>query len=333
MATSGTISTTTFNTRRLIDQAFRRCRLPAEAITSEMQDYAKDALYLLLSELANNRVPSWCIEEVVLPMYENNPDVTLPIGTVEVLNANYRVLSQLEPDADNITVTATEYKVDFATSLTTTATVNTVGIKWNAAAVPLTFQVSNDDLSWTTVGTITPAAVAGEWTWYDIEAAKAYQYFRITSTSTIYYTRVYLGTSPQEIPLGVLNRDTYVVQSNKVFPGRPNSYWFQRDRAQPVMHLWPAPNAAAEEAQLVIWRHRHIMDVGTLQQEIEVPQRWLEAIAAGLAARVAGQTPQVDINLVGVLDQKAQAALYAAWNGDNDGSPTFYQPTIGVYTK
>jgi hypothetical protein len=324
MATSGTISTTTFNTRRLIDQAFRRCRLPAEAITSEMHDYAKDALYLLLSELANNRVPSWCIEQLVLPMYENNPDIVLPVGTVEVLNANYRVMSEIDTSP---TVTSTTYTVS------TPAIINTVGIKWNAAAVPLTFQVSNDDLSWFTVGAATPTAAAGEWTWYDIEAAKAYQYFRITSTSTIYYTQVYLGTTPQEIPLGVLNRDTYVVQGNKVFPGRPNSYWFQRDRAQPVMHLWPAPNAAAEEAQLIVWRHRHIMDVGTLQQEVEVPQRWLEAIAAGLAAKLAMQTPQVDANLIGVLDQKAQLALYTAWNGDNDGSSTYYQPTIGVYNR
>jgi hypothetical protein len=75
------------------------------------------------------------------------------------------------------------------------------------------------------------------------------------------------------------------------------------------------------------------MDVGTLQQEIEVPQRWLEAIIAGLAARVAAETPTVDINLIPVLEQKYGVALQKAYDGDNDGSPSYFQPRIGVYTR
>ena len=82
MATSGTISTTIFNTRRVIDTAFRRCRLPAQKISSEMQDYAKDALHLILSNIANDKPPSWCIERVVLPIYRGEPTVELPLGTV-----------------------------------------------------------------------------------------------------------------------------------------------------------------------------------------------------------------------------------------------------------
>jgi hypothetical protein len=85
MAVSGSISTTSFNANRVVDTAFRRCRLPAQAITSEMQQYALDALYLLLSEMANTRTPSWCIDKLILPMYENEPRVELPQGTVEVL--------------------------------------------------------------------------------------------------------------------------------------------------------------------------------------------------------------------------------------------------------
>lgn len=333
MAVSGTISTTTFNTNKVVDQAFRRCRLPAQAITSEMQAYATDLLYLFLSSLANKKPPSWCIEQLILPMYQNQQDITLPIGTVEVLNANYRNLQELEPPEDGVTQTTTMYKVDFATATTTEVTVSTVGVKWAAAAVDLTFQVSDDDLAWTTVGTQTTAASAGEWTWTDIFGALAYRYFRITATSTISATEIYLGNLPQEIPMGALNRDTYVAQSNKIFPGRPTNYWFQRDRQNPIMHLWPAPNVAAEHAQLVVWRHRHIMDVGALQQEIEVPQRWMEAIISKLAAAVAAETPSVDAQLIPLLEQKAMMALQEAWDGDNDGSPTYIQPYIAGYTK
>ena len=327
MAFSGNISGTTFNALKVVDTAFRRCRMPAQAITAEMQSYALEALYLFLSELANVKTPSWCIEKVILPFYENQPVVALPIGTVEVLNANYRVLQLMTP---------TSY-VDLANSYTAyfedASVITTVGVKWAATAVPLTFAVSNDNATWVTVGTSSASASAGQITWTDISAALAYNYFRVSASSPISYTTLTLGNMPQEIPFGVLNRDTYVAQSNKVFPGRPNSYWFQRDIPEPVMHIWPAPFSAAEQAQLIVWRHRQIMDTQNLQQDVEVPQRWLEAIVSGLAAKVAAETPAVDVNLIAPLEMKSAAATQRAFDGDNDGSPTFINPGIGCYTR
>lgn len=325
MAYSGNIGGTTFNALKVVDHAFRRCRLPAQAITAEMQSYALDSLYLMLSEMANIKTPSWCIEKLVLPMYQNQPIVTLPVGTVEVLNLNYRVL---QPVTGSTVVTSNSYTVNF----TSATTVNTVGVKWTAAAVPLTFEVSTDGLVWVSVGTQTTTASAGQITWTDIDPALPYQYFRITSVSAINYSEITLGNLPQEIPLGQLNRDGYVNQSNKVFPGRPSSYYFLRDLPEPVVYLWPAPFVAAEQAQLVLWRHRQIMDTENLQQEIEVPQRWLEAITNGLAARVASETPAVDPAIVGVLEQRAAMSMQRAWDGDNDGSPIQINPGIRVYT-
>lgn len=88
MAFSGTISTTTFNTNKVVDHAFRRCRISAQRVTAEMQDIALDLLYLSLSEMASVKTPSWCIEKLILPFYVGQPIVTLPLGTEEVLNAN-----------------------------------------------------------------------------------------------------------------------------------------------------------------------------------------------------------------------------------------------------
>jgi len=326
MAYSGNVSGTTFNALKVVDHAFRRCRLPAQAITAEMQTYALDSLYLMLSELANIKTPSWCIEQLILPMYENQPLITLPPGTVEVLNLNYRVLQLL----DGATVTtSTSYTVNF----TTQTVVNTVGIKWSAAAVPVNFQVSTNGSSWTTVGTSSVTASAGEITWTDISGALAYAYFRIVATSgTLNYSEITLGNLPQQIPLGQLNRDSYVNQSNLQFPSRPSSYYFQLDLPEPVVYLWPAPFSAAEQAQLILWRHRQIMDTENLQQEVEVPQRWLQAIVDGLASKVAAETPQVDVALMPILDQRAAVSMQRAWDGDNDGSPIQINPGIRAYT-
>ena len=326
MAYSGNVSGTTFNALKVVDHAFRRCRLPAQAITAEMQTYALDSLYLMLSELANIKTPSWCIEQLILPMYENQPLITLPPGTVEVLNLNYRVLQLL--DGASVT-TSTSYTVNF----TTQTVVNTVGIKWSAAAVPVNFQVSTNGSSWTTVGTSSVTASAGEITWTDISGALAYAYFRIVATSgTLNYSEITLGNLPQQIPLGQLNRDSYVNQSNLQFPSRPSSYYFQRDLPEPVVYLWPAPFSAAEQAQLILWRHRQIMDTENLQQEVEVPQRWLQAIVDGLASKVAAETPQVDVALMPILDQRAAVSMQRAWDGDNDGSPIQINPGIRAYT-
>ena len=326
MAYSGNIGGTTTNALKVVDHAFRRCRLPAQAITAEMQSYALESLRFMLNELANIKTPSWCIEKLILPMYQNQPLVTLPAGTVEVLNLNYRTLQLLSGAS---VTTATSYTVDF----TTQTTVSTVGIKWAATAVPVTFQVSTNGLVWITVGTSDAAASAGEITWTDISGALPYNYFRITASSPLNFSAIELGNLPQEIPLGQLNRDSYVNQSNKVFPGRPSNFYFQRDLPEPVVYLWPAPFSAAEQAQLILWRHRQIMDTENLQQQVEMPDRWQEAIINGLAARMAAETPAVDAQLIPILEQKAAISQQRAWDGDNDGSPIQINPGIGAYTK
>ena len=161
MAFSGNIGGTSFNALKVVDHAFRRCRLPAQSITPEMQSYALDSLYMMLSELANIRTPSWCIEKLILPMYENQPVVSLPVGTVDVLNLNYRTI---QVASGNVTTTATSYAVDFSTA----TIVNTVGIEWAAVAVPVTFEVSADSVTWVTVGTSSATATSGQITWTDI---------------------------------------------------------------------------------------------------------------------------------------------------------------------
>lgn len=327
MAVSNSISQTTFNTRKVVDHAFRRCRISAQRVTAEMQDIATDLLYLLLSEIASVKTPSWCIEKLVLPFYEGQPDITLPVGTEGVLNVNYRTLQQ---QVGEVTTSSTSYEVDFFGEDTI---VSNIGIKWDAASVPLEFFTSDDGVTWVKVGELDQAAVAGEWVWYDIVPAYAHQFFKITSTGTFDYDTVFLGNTPTEIPFGVLNRDTYTVQSNKVFTGRPTTYWFQRDRDNPILHVWPAPNSQAEYAQLIVWRHRQIMDVGTLQQELDIPQRWYEAIVATLAAKLAMEIDIVEPTLMPTLTQMSVLAMRTAWDGDNDGSSTTIQPYIAPYTK
>lgn len=328
MAYSGTVSQTTFNTRRVIEHAARRCKLPAQSLSAEHVDIAYDNLYLLLSDLANQGAPLWCIQKSIYPLYEGNSNVVTFTGTVDILNANLRWLQQV---TGTNTDTATSRVVEFASA----TPVTTAGIYWTSASVPVEFSRSDDGLTWDIIQSEVPSASSGEWTWYDLSSVVPANYFRVRATSgSLGFGQIYLGNTPTEIPLARMNRDDYTNLPNKAFQSnRPLQYWLDRQSLSPVMNLWPVPNAAATVQQIVVWAHRHIMDVGTMTQELEVPQRWYEAIVSMLATKLAAEYIEVDPGIIPMLDAKAQQALYVAQQEERDKSPINIAPAIGAYTR
>lgn len=327
MAYSGTVSQTTFDTRKVIENAARRCRIQSAQLTAEHVDIAKDALHLLLSDLANQGAPLWCIQKTLLGLNEGVGDILMFDGTVDVLNASLRSMTEL---SGTNTDTATQRTVEFAAE----TAVSTVGIKWSATAAPLQISRSDDGATWTVIQTETPDAGDGQWSWFDLNSSVAATYFRITATTgTLDFDEIYLGNTPSEIPFGRLNRDDYTNLPNKTFTGRPLQYWLDRQAAAPIMRLWPVPDSTYETNVIVAWVHRHIMDVGTLTQDIEVPQRWHEAIVAMLAAKLALELPEADPQMISILDQKAVQSLYSAQQEERDNSPIYIMPNIAAYTR
>jgi len=328
MAYSNTVSQTVFTTQRVIDNAVRRCRIPAEQITAETISIANDMLYLLLSDLANQGVPLWCIQKCIYPLYEGTPTITTYTGTVDLLNTNLRSLQQVTgTDAD----TTTAHTVTFSGA----TAVSTVGVLWSAPSVPISLQRSVDGVNWTIIQNEDQSAAAGEWTWFDLNSSVPTQYFRVIAiTGTLGFSQIYLGNTPTEIPMARMNRDDYTNLPNKTFQSnRPLQFWLDRQAQSPVMNIWPVPNAQATVYQVVTWIQRHIMDVGTMVQEVEVPQRWYEAIVSMLAAKMALELADVDVNLVGLLDQKAAQALAVAQAEERDNSPMMIAPNISPYTR
>jgi hypothetical protein len=283
---------------------------------------------LFLSDLANQGAPLWCIEKQIYPLYDGVGDITMTDGTVDILNSNFRWLQQVT----GINYDDPTYReVDFTDAIF----VANVGILWSAAAVPIVFERSDDGVIWDEFQTETPTASAGEWTWYDMDSSVAARYFRIRATSgTLGFSQIYLANTPTEIPLARMNRDDYTNLPNKAFQSnRPLQYWFDRQVNNPIMHMWPVPNLAATVCQIVVWRQRYIMDVGTMTQDVEVPQRWLEAIVSGLAAKMALELVEVDVNLIPILDQKAAISLNIAQMEERDNSPMMIAPNISPYTR
>ena len=351
MATSGTISTTVFNTGKVIDTAYRYCRLPVAAITGEMIEVAKQQLYLMLSGMGNTGVPLWCQSKEIIPMYINNPLVPCPVGTIDVLNANLRTLTEFSGDytaSEGDAGDAFDHDLETACTQTTPGgwiqlfletadVVSTVGLlpnatgSWNVA-----FQYSDDGSTWVNFDSdATYTTEAGVWQWFDYVGLTPHQYWRIKATAPtiLDVTELVFANNPEEIPVARINKDDYYNLPNKQFAGRPVQYWLNRQVNTAHMTLWPAPNAAAQFQQLVILRHRHIMDVGTLQNTLEIPQRWFDAVCAMLAKRLSYITPEVKTDVIPFVEKLSAELEAKAWMEERDDSPMYLQPNLAPYTR
>jgi len=139
------------------------------------------------------------------------------------------------------------------------------------------------------------------------------------------------STSQQVIPLARLNRDDYWNLPNKQFPSvRSLQYWFDRTIV-PSMYLWPVPNNDFQMFQLLI--EREMQDVGSLTNELYVPNRWIGSVQASLSHKLALQLPQIDLARVQYLEAQAKQLEYDAAQEERDKSPIYFQPNYSYYTR
>lgn len=363
LTTSGTVSTTTFNTGKLIDRSFGRCQVPPQKITPEYLAIAQDLLYLSLSTIASKGIALWAQQKVILPLYDATQDVPAPLGTVDILNANLRNVTQLQLSAPGTVYTssaggiaANAFDNNLATACTQTSTNGYLQVQFPAVGQPVIFgilpnatgtwnvaiQTSNDGVTFTTVySNVALAAVAGQWFWVDIqgipEAGVLYVRLQASGGTTLNVTEFVTGAAPQEIPIAKINRDDYANLPNKYFTGRPLQFWYDKTQPQPVMTLWPAPQLQYTFAQTVLYVQRYVQDVGTLTQTVEVPQRWFLTILTRLAKELMLMIPEVAKQMSDLdkqmLMQEDTNRWNEAWQSETDGSPVMLRPMIGHYTR
>lgn len=357
MATSGTIGVTIFTNQQIIDHAFRRCQMVEQEIVGEHIQIALECLWLFCMTLVNKGIKLWNVDPIILPIYAGEYTVPLPLGTEDILNINLRTQTRLSTG----TATASEgvadnaFDGDLSTAciqtlpggnitldLQTASAATTFGILVNSlpSASPWAFviEASNDNFVTTTtlITRTAQAVVAGEWVWYDIQNGNAFQQYRLraTGTTVLAVTEFAIQITPQEIPFYyTLNRTDYSNLPNKTGLGRPTQLWYDRRRTIPELEIWPAPEEQFTFAQITGYVQRQIQDVGTMQQELEVPDRWYQAIESNLASQLGRKIKEVNRALLPDLDKEAAKWLQDAWTGETDGSDAFLRPNISPYTR
>jgi hypothetical protein len=107
--------------------------------------------------------------------------------------------------------------------------------------------------------------------------------------STIYITQAATRTTQNgvnnDLMVNPISRAEYLALPNKAqTAGRPTQFYLERTNP-PTLKVWPVPQDGT--VTLLYYRMRTQQDAGDFTNSLDAPGRLLEAIAAGLAAKLA----------------------------------------------
>lgn len=354
MAYSNTTGNTTISVDQLISYAFRDSGMAAEEMTPEYVEAAKQALFYNLQNLSNLGVNLWLLENQLYGALNAQQQLVLPKTIIDVREANWvYVINNTAADYlpnDNIDAPVA-FDLNLDTHATSTVSKNYFGLEyspglsvyyvgWNAYAPAGTvtynfvYEVSNDGINWTVAKTFPEITMTDkQWQYYNIPITPVYNFYRLRETvaTTFAVRQIVFSTSQQVIPLARLNRDDYWNLPNKQFPSaRSLQYWFDRT-IEPSMYLWPVPNNDFQMFQLVV--EKQMEDVGSLTNQIYVPDRWINCVQKQLSHSMSLQLPGIDLNRIQYLEGQAEKAFHQASEEDRDKSPIYFQPNYSYYTR
>ena len=355
MAYSGTTGQTTINVDQLISYAFREAGKTAEEMTPEYVDAAKQALFYNLQNLSNRGVNLWLLENQLYGAVTAQQQLVLPKTVIDVRETNWVYIvnsaaSAYLPVANAASPTVFDLNLDQVA--TSTIGANYFGLTYpqpqpvfyvgfngyatggGTITYNFAYEVSDDGITWKLIQQFPATTLADrEWKYFNISTTPNHQYYRLRETvlPTFSIRQMVFSTSQQVIPLARLNRDDYWNLPNKQFPSvRSLQFWFNRT-IEPSMYIWPVPNNDFQMFQLIV--EVQMQDVGSLTNQIYVPDRWINCIQKQLSHSLSLQFPDVGLDRVGYLELQAEKAFLQASEEDRDKSPIYFQPAIGYYTR
>ena len=335
MAYSNSVGTTVITVQTLIDHGARRCGKLAGELTSEQVLSSRESLFFLLSNLINIGIQYWAISKKVYGFTPDKAIYLLPLGGNDVLNALYRFMNR--PDGSYTSsaggTVANVYDGDVDTVCTQTSANGNIAVNFGPSNPIFIGSIGFLPAASGTWSIIYEYSLDNVWIWTDIVNGQTVPYYRIRAYSgtTLSLREWYLGNNSTEITMSRLNRDDYTNLPNKNFTAnQPFQFWFNRTIPQSEIVLWPTPQNAFY--QMVVWYSRQIMDVGDLYGELEVPQRWYEAVVMMLSHRMSLELPGVTMDRVQYLEGQAAKYLAMAEEEERDRSPIYFAPNISPYT-
>jgi hypothetical protein len=145
----------------------------------------------------------------------------------------------------------------------------------------------------------------------------------VTAAATSDVLEVTLSIGGTDLLLAPISRDEWVASTNRSQRSRPTSYWSERVNPRPILHFYPLADAVYTGEY---WRVRLPQDVGALGNTIDAPVLWSDALAAGLAARLAVKFAN---DRVALLKAEAGEAFARAAGENRERVPLTIRPMLG----
>ncbi len=318
MAASGINDRTRIALDKLLDQSFARAGIKPQLVSGEMLNFALTDLDLLLKNMSATGVQLWCYERIVVPPIVGARKLPMPEGTDDIDHASIRrqnVLPPLSLITNAVDVTALMGAAGYPAPATYSSLIYTfqtaaLGGEYDMELAFLTSKSRSLAVSYSSDGTTYSAqtllgdatinnvlSVSSNAMTFTLNVPKGTVAIKLDDVS-------YTGALPldplnfkvvrggSETPLVQIGEGAYQNLGDATSDQTPYQYFVDRNVDVLNMMLFPifGLNSSINK-DLVIWRKRHIMDVGRVTNTLDLPSRWMEPLVWHMAWRVAVREP------------------------------------------
>jgi len=149
---------------------------------------------------------------------------------------------------------------------------------------------------------------------------------KINKPNRILNVRRYDISAEQDVPIMSFGRSEYFSQPNKTNEGLTVNLYYDRQRTNGTIYLWPTPNS--DITNLIKFSYQKPFEVfDSSADEADFPQEFLEAMVYGLAVRLSPEYG-LDFNERAFLKQEAEQYLNEAKMFDREPESIYMQPNF-----
>lgn len=87
-----------------------------------------------------------------------------------------------------------------------------------------------------------------------------------------------------DLPMHEMSRQDYYALPRKDTKGYPTQWYYDRQRANGTLHVWPAPDATGGTLRFTY--RRVVMDLDASGDDLDLPQEWQQAVIYNLAKKL-----------------------------------------------
>lgn len=338
MSTSGLYNSLTPENQLIIDDAFSRIGLTPGPDNENKIRQAIRSANLLLTSWPNRGLNLFTTRNEMLNLNAGQAIYQLPDNVISILTMMRRtsVRNLSGTPASSSGVAANAFDGNPATACTQNAPNGNISYQWTSQfaitlvgitsftdeVYTLSFEYSNDGVTWVSVSTVPPQAyTAGQNVWFKIPIPFAGTYFRVRETegSTLNINELYFNNQIVDSTMSPWSLSEYTQQSNKDNQGQPSQFFFDR-HISPSLYLWQTPSP---QYNCIYFTYSiAIEDFGTMVNTPAVASRFLEPLIFGMSHRLALKYPkEVPVGAADVMEKQYEKELGFALKSDKERVP------------